>query len=103
MNTKNPMFVAVVAFIGALALVFIVDKLYTKKITQNVIQELKRSYAPGPYQPGFDPDKISPQPQPQQSQQPQFQQPQFQGQQVPYYNSLPTPNQWNQQWEQGRL
>lgn len=31
-----------------------------KKITQQVIQGLKRDYVPGPYEPGFDPDKVPP-------------------------------------------
>ena len=29
-------------------------------ITDNVIQKLKRDYVPGPYDPGFDPDKVNP-------------------------------------------
>lgn len=32
----------------------------TSKITSNVLQTLKREYVPGPYEPGFDPDKVPP-------------------------------------------
>jgi hypothetical protein len=31
-----------------------------KKLTDQVIQKLKRDYVPGPYEPGFDPDKVPP-------------------------------------------
>ena len=29
-----------------------------EKIKDSVIKDLKRNYAPGPYDPGFDPDKV---------------------------------------------
>lgn len=32
----------------------------TNKITDRVMQNLKRDYVPGPYEPGFDPDKVPP-------------------------------------------
>ncbi len=32
----------------------------TSKITSNVLETLKREYVPGPYEPGFDPDKVPP-------------------------------------------
>lgn len=32
----------------------------TEKVTQRVIERLKREYVPGPYEPGFDPDKVPP-------------------------------------------
>lgn len=32
----------------------------TDKIADRVIQKLKRNYVPGPYEPGFDPDKVPP-------------------------------------------
>jgi hypothetical protein len=32
----------------------------TERITQKVIDRLKRDYVPGPYEPGFDPDKVPP-------------------------------------------
>jgi len=30
------------------------------KIVNQVLEEIKRDYVPGPYSPGFNPDKISP-------------------------------------------
>lgn len=30
------------------------------KISSKVMQSLKREYVPGPYEPGFDPDKVPP-------------------------------------------
>lgn len=32
----------------------------TRKVTNNVLESLKREYVPGPYEPGFDPDKVPP-------------------------------------------
>jgi hypothetical protein len=32
----------------------------TERITQKVIDRLKRDYVPGPYEPGFDTDKVPP-------------------------------------------
>lgn len=32
----------------------------TDKVADRVIQSLKRDYVPGPYEPGFDPDKVPP-------------------------------------------
>ena len=30
------------------------------KVADRAIQKLKREYVPGPYEPGFDPDKVPP-------------------------------------------
>jgi hypothetical protein len=30
------------------------------KVADRVVQKLKRDYVPGPYDPGFDPDKVNP-------------------------------------------
>lgn len=43
-----------------LVLALLLNSVLVPKITRNVIQELKREYTPGPYDPGFDPDKINP-------------------------------------------
>lgn len=32
----------------------------TSKITARVLESIKRDYVPGPYEPGFDPDKVPP-------------------------------------------
>lgn len=45
----------------AFFLIVVVTKEYViNVITDNVIQKLKRDYVPGPYDPGFDPDKVNP-------------------------------------------
>lgn len=59
MNKENLKLVAVVlAFL--LGTVVVNNVLMTEKVTQRVIQRLKRDYVPGPYEPGFDPDKVPP-------------------------------------------
>lgn len=59
MENKN--LVLVVVGLGLfLGLVLFVNNFLVPKITKNVIQELRREYTPGPYDPGFDPDKVSP-------------------------------------------
>ena len=32
----------------------------TDKVADRAVQKLKRDYVPGPYEPGFDPDKVPP-------------------------------------------
>jgi hypothetical protein len=32
----------------------------TDRVADRVVQKLKRDYVPGPYEPGFDPDKVPP-------------------------------------------
>lgn len=32
----------------------------TDKVADRVVAKLKRDYVPGPYEPGFDPDKVPP-------------------------------------------
>lgn len=34
--------------------------LYPSYVTNRVIKELRMEYTPGPYAPGFDPDKVNP-------------------------------------------
>ena len=34
--------------------------LYPSYVTNQVIKELRMEYTPGPYSPGFDPDKVNP-------------------------------------------
>jgi len=43
-----------------LAFAFVFNSLLVNKVTVKVIEELRRSYTPGPYDPGFDPDKVNP-------------------------------------------
>lgn len=58
------------------------------KISDKVIEKLKREYVPGPYQPGFDPDKIEP----------KFKQPATPGK---VFQEI-SPQSWNEMWEQSR-
>jgi len=52
---------AAVVFLFFLVVVLAVNNvILTSKITSNVLDSLKREYVPGPYEPGFDPDKVPP-------------------------------------------
>ena len=53
----NVLAVGLAVLIGVL---FVNNIFLTKKITERVMQEIKRDYVPGPYEPGFDPDKVPP-------------------------------------------
>lgn len=50
----------IIAFIVFLSSVSFGVKFLEKKIVKSVMLELKRDYVPGPFSPGFDPDKIDP-------------------------------------------
>ena len=50
----------VIAFILFLSVFSIGIKLFEAKVVKSVILELKREYVPGPFSPGYDPDKIDP-------------------------------------------
>jgi len=51
--------VALMLFV-LLGTIIVNNLVLTEKITAKVMQNLKRDYAPGPYDPGFDPDKVPP-------------------------------------------
>lgn len=51
---------AVVFLAVLVAALFVNNVVMTRKITQKVLDGLKRDYVPGPYEPGFDPDKVPP-------------------------------------------
>lgn len=70
-----------------LGLIFIGGKVYKEKIRAEVRSEFSRTYVPGPYQPGFDPDKI-PSPVPPNR---------------AIYDDLGSPQNWNQVWESQRF
>lgn len=59
MENKN-LLVCVAGLGLILGLILFVNGFLVPKITKNVIQELRREYTPGPYDPGFDPDKVNP-------------------------------------------
>lgn len=51
----------VVLFLFALiSALFVNNYFLVDKVTNKVIENLKREYVPGPYEPGFDPDKVPP-------------------------------------------
>jgi hypothetical protein len=59
MTKENLNLVAFMLFI-LIGVLFINNLTLTNKITEKVIENLKRDYVPGPYSPGFDPDKVPP-------------------------------------------
>lgn len=59
MQNKN-LLIAAAAVTSVLFLSVLAKNYLVENITRNVMQELKRSYTPGPYDPGFDPDKVNP-------------------------------------------
>lgn len=42
----------------ALIMFIVVPARIKKDVTRDVIQQLQRDYVPGPYIPGYDPDKV---------------------------------------------
>ena len=72
--------------IVAFALIFGVcvfgSNVLIKKVSEKVIQQIQRDYTPGPYSPGFDPDKVDP----------RF----FRNNQQPLQQSSPPPSMQNQ-------
>ena len=43
-----------------IGVLFVNNLFLTRKVADRVLQTLKRDYVPGPYDPGFDPDKVPP-------------------------------------------
>lgn len=58
--TKENMKLVVVILSFLIATLFVNNIVLTKRIASRVVEELKRDYVPGPYEPGFDPDKVPP-------------------------------------------
>ena len=58
--TKENLKFAVVILSFLIATLFVNNLVLTKRIASRVVEELKRDYVPGPYEPGFDPDKVPP-------------------------------------------
>lgn len=59
MNSERLKTVALFLF-ALVAVLFVNNLVLTNKITNRVLDSLKRDYVPGPYEPGFDPDKVPP-------------------------------------------
>jgi|688.fasta_scaffold258043_3 hypothetical protein len=57
---QNKILVSLAVLLGLLLLVLGGNEFLVNKITDRVIDKLKRDYVPGPYDPGFDPDKVNP-------------------------------------------
>lgn len=58
---QNNIILGVVAVVGALFTgAFVAFPLVVDKVSDSVIEKLEREYAPGPYAPGFDPDRVDP-------------------------------------------
>ena len=54
----NKMLWVLIAFVLINTFVFFVGKVFVSKVSDSVIQKLKKDYSPSPYGPGFDPDKM---------------------------------------------
>lgn len=59
MNSERLKTVALFLFV-LVGVLFVNNLVLTNKITNRVLDSLKRDYVPGPYEPGFDPDKVPP-------------------------------------------
>lgn len=59
--TKENLNLIVVMLFVLIGVLLVNNIALTDKITARVIENLKREYVPGPYDPGFDPDKVPPQ------------------------------------------
>jgi hypothetical protein len=57
---KNYILTILATIVTTLFVVVLASNLLVNKVSDKVIQELKRTYTPGPYDPGFDPDKLNP-------------------------------------------
>jgi hypothetical protein len=56
---KN-LLILIASLTGILFFVVFLNNYLVERITDKVINELKRTYTPGPYDPGYDPDKVNP-------------------------------------------
>ncbi|RDJ35253.1 MAG: hypothetical protein DWQ19_10590 [Crenarchaeota archaeon] len=94
MNLEKNLLPIIIAFGVILGLMYFGGNWVVDKTCDRVIEKMQRDYTPGPYQPGFDPDKVNVD---------QFRQgpPQFQSNfQTP--PELGTPEDWNRLWESQR-
>jgi len=102
-NIMNNKLLWIVIALGVLLVgVFIGGPILVDRITQKVINKMQKEYSPGPYAPGFDPDRVDPRffrdgtpkgPPPGWTPPPQVIQPPA---------KMPSPEDWNKQWEKYR-
>lgn len=57
---QNKILIVSSIILGLLLVVLLGNELLVNRISDRVIEQLKRDYVPGPYDPGFDPDKVNP-------------------------------------------
>lgn len=56
---QNLVWVAVIIAVLMIGSFLLSEKL-TNRVADQVIEKLQKNYTPGPYAPGFDPDKVNP-------------------------------------------
>lgn len=84
MDKKSTYIILIFAlFLGFMSITF---KFVEKRIVNSVKEELKRDYVPGPFSPGFDPDKLNPSSINELKQEPEPEQ------------TLKNPTHWNNTW-----
>ena len=103
-NKQMPLISAVVLFVIVIGALFGYQFL-KRAIAKDVVKLLKQEYVPGPYTPGFDPDKVDPKVFQKMTVHPT-------PMQVPYVSPQATPagpvnpldwnEAWSRQWEAGR-
>jgi len=57
---QNPWVRVVAILFCVFIFLFVNNKMMVEKTADRVIEKLKKDYVPGPYAPGFDPDKVNP-------------------------------------------
>lgn len=57
---QNKILIISSVVLGVILLGFLSNKLIINTVANAVIEKLQRDYVPGPYNPGFDPDKVDP-------------------------------------------
>lgn len=60
LKMQNKILIVSSIILGLLLVVLLGNELLVNRISDRVIEQLKRDYVPGPYDPGFDPDKVNP-------------------------------------------
>ena len=85
---ENKLAVVAVVVLAGILLLFLASSVIMDKVADKVIEKLRQEYTPGPYVPGFDPDKVNPN---------------FWRQQQPDYAPPRRAGSWDSDWETERL
>jgi hypothetical protein len=114
---ENRLFPVVLVCAILMGVLLVGGPAFQDKVKTDVIEDLRSNYTPGPYAPGFDPDKVNPnfwrgQQLPAQQMVPNGATRATQGQPQPRYTPIPNvsgpnnfdsyPEAWNKQWEDSR-